>query len=105
MLSELIERLGLVPGVLVLETGSVWVRRIDAGPAWFWEDWIDYEGYDDTEDLSVLMAGMCGDIEHFVALLGAAEDFRVLDSGKLFKSTTARWKHGGKWRDVWPLAT
>jgi hypothetical protein len=75
----------------------------DAAGKLLWQDWGDYRGYSSDENLPGLAVEMGADIVRFVTRALTAENFRVVETGKLFTRRTAQWQQGGQWDDVWVL--
>ena len=70
----------------------------------FWQDWVDYLGYEAAATTAALGTDMCHDIQRFVALLVLAEDFKIVETGTVMIQRTAQWKQAGEWCDVWPTS-
>ena len=123
-MDQLVARLREYPSVRIEDRDEAWKVSIDNAqhtfvviipftvPEWFvdvfddrgtliWQDWVDYAGYSDVNDMPAIATEMGGDIERFVARSLTAQEFQVHATGKVLKQTRALWKQGDAWEHVW----
>jgi hypothetical protein len=67
-----------------------------------WSDWMDYAGYEQSENLGALGDELRKDVEWFVGTLTSATDVRIQSQRRLWvlRRKVAEWCVGNRWSQV-----